>query len=318
MRGGDIDMKRTISVLLATAIGGMFFAASASAENYDIGKVAAAELKIGLGPRPAAMGEAFVGKADDLNATFWNPAGLGQVKGSQIGFMHNIYLESTSLEYLAYAQNLFSGAGLGAYVTYFNGGTMDKVDESAQTVGDFTPGFLTASVGYGQWLIPEVALGVSVKFLSERIDTETYSAIAVDMGGLVRPGIEGLQLGVMVQNVGSQVADSQLPVNAKVGVAYVLPVKFTSDDDTWNLLADVNVPFGDTKYTSINAGTEYWFGKIVAARVGYKVKDAGDLGGVTGLTAGAGLKVSFFDIDYALVSFGDLGFTHQIALAASF
>jgi hypothetical protein len=68
----------------------------------------------------------------------------------------------------------------------------------------------------------------------------------------------------------------------------------------------------------VNLGTEYWYNQVVAGRVGYQIKNTGDLGGVTGLTAGAGVKVSMFSVDYALVSYGDLGLTHQLAISVSF
>lgn len=315
-------MKRTLrlALMVMSSILLLAFVVSAEQTNFEIGKVAGPELKIPLGARPVGMGGAFVAKADDLNSTFWNPAGLAQMNGYQAGFMHNIYLEDTSFEYLAYAQNLFSGAGLGAYVTYFNYGSMDKVSEvgGLPVVGEpFTPTVLTASVGYGQWIIPALAAGVAVKFFSQHIDTETYTAVAGDLGVLLRPGIEGLQLGAAIQNLGSQVAGFNLPQNLKVGAAYLLPVKF-SENDNWNLGLDVNVPFGDSKYTSMGVGTEYLYNNLIAGRVGYVVKDSGDRGGVDGLTAGAGVKLSVFNLDYALVTFGDLGITNQIMLTAAF
>ncbi len=294
--------------------------AMAEQTNYDIGKVGGSELKIGLGPRPVAMGEAFVAKADDLNCTAWNPAGLSQMKGYQAGFMHNMYLQETSMEYLAYAQNLFEGAGVGANVTYLNYGKLDKVNDNnglPEVVGSFTPSVMTASLGYGQWLGSSLAIGGAVKMISQSIDTESYSAVAVDLGALYKTAVDGLQLGLAVQNFGTKLADANLPQNVKAGAAYLVPLK-VADNDSWNVLVDVNVPFGDTKYTSTNIGTEYWYNQLAAARVGYKVKDSGELGGITGLTAGVGLKVAMFSVDYAMVSYGDLGLTHQIAIAASF
>ncbi len=294
---------------------------AADQTNYAIGKVGGSELKIGLGPRPVAMGEAFVAKADDLNSTAWNPAGLAQLTGYQAGFMHNIYLQETSLEYVAYAQNLFEGAGIGANLTYLNYGKLDKVQVDASglpvVVGDFTPSVFTFTAGYGQWVLSSLAVGGAVKFISQSIDTESYSAVAVDVGGLIRPGVEGLQFGLAIQNLGTELAEASLPMNAKVGAAYVVPVKF-SEKDVWNLLLDVNVPFGDTNYTSVNIGTEYWYNQMIAARVGYKAKNTGDLGGVTGLTAGLGVQIQMINVDYALVSFGDLGLTHQIAIGVNF
>jgi hypothetical protein len=319
--GEAMSMKRILGGLVLLT-GVLVFSAWADQQtNYDIAKVGGSELKIGLGPRPVAMGETFVAKADDLNSTAWNPAGLSQMQGYQAGFMHNLYLQETSLEYLAYAQNLFEGAGLGAQVTYLNYGSIDKYKEDAnhlpEAAGTFTPSVLMAAVGYGQWLMADLAVGGSIKMISQSIDTENYSAFAVDLGALYRTGVEGLQLGLAVQNLGTKLADANLPMNVKAGAAYAMPFKVAAND-SWNVLCDANVPFGDTKYTSANLGTEYWYNQMLAARVGYKVKDTGELGGVTGLTAGVGVKVAMLSIDYALVSFGDLGLTHQFAIAASF
>jgi len=309
------SLATMVAVLMMILAGG---AAWAEQTNYSIGKVGGSELKVGLGPRPVAMGEAFAGQVDDLNATAWNPAGLSQIKGPQVGFMHNIYLQETSMEYLAYAQNLSAGSGLGAYVTYFNYGKMEKLNEvngMPEAAGEFTPSVLSASVGYGQWLTESLAAGAAVKFINQRIDTANDSAVAGDAGILFKPGLDGLQLGASIQNFGTQLAGSSLPLNLKAGAAYRVPLKIGAGD-IWTVLVDANLPFADSKYTSVHAGTEYWYNNLVAVRAGYKVKDQGDLGGVTGLTAGAGFRVAMLSVDYAMLSFGDLGLTHQIAITA--
>ena len=314
-------MKRMLQGILALGmVASLAAAAAAEQTDYAIQSVGGVELKLPLGPRPVAMGEAFVGLADDLNATAWNPAGLTQIKGYQAGFMHSIYLQETSLEYLAYAQELFPGAGIGANLTYLNYGTLDKVNETAgglpEIVGEFTPNTFTFTAGYGQSFGDALALGGALKFISQSIDTESYAAVALDAGMLLQPGVSGLKLGLAVQNLGTAMADSPLPMNAKAGAAYRMPA--FADNDVWHLLLDVNVPFGDANYTSANLGTEYWINDVVAGRLGYKVKDTGELGGVTGLTAGLGVKLEMINLDYALVDFGDLGMTHQIAVGVSF
>ena len=318
-------MKRFLLVMGCLCVAGLgsgVGVVKAEQTDYSIGQVGGSELKIGFGPRPVAMGEAFVAQADDLNSTAWNPAGLAQIPGHEAGFMHNIYLEETSLEYVAYAQPIFKGAGVGVNLVYLNFGKMDKVNEQMEIVGDFTPSVIMGSIGYGQWVMPVLAIGGAIKVISQNIDTESYTAVAMDVGCLFKPGLEGLQLGFVVQNLGTQLAESNLPMNAKAGAAYVLPVKF-GDKDIWNVLLDVNLPFGDVNYTSANIGTEYWHNNMIALRAGYKVKDTGGLGGITGLTAGAGVKIPVgealaVNLDYAMLSFGDLGLTHQIAVAVSF
>ncbi|MCK5242550.1 PorV/PorQ family protein [bacterium] len=321
--------KLFMSVCAAAVIGLVATATFADQTNFDIGKVGGSELKIGLGPRPVAMGEAFVAKADDANATYWNPAGLGQIQGYHASFMHNIYLEDTSLEYLAYAQNLFEGAGIGANLMILNFGSMDKVDIDSSglpvIVSEFTPMVFSFAVGYGQFVMPFLSVGGSVKFISQNIDTESYSAVALDIGAIFQlkaKGDNAFQAGLAIQNLGSSLGEASLPMNAKAGLAYSVPFKIT-EKDTWNILLDINLPFGDVNYTSANIGTEYCYNDLIAVRGGYKIKDTGDLSGMAGLTAGLGVKVPVgqsiaMHIDYALLSFGDLGLTHQIALTAVF
>lgn len=299
------------AVLLAAGL------SQAEQTDYAIGKLGAAELRLGLGPRPVAMGEAFVGKADDLNATAWNPAGLAQVKGIQAGFMHSIYLQETSLEYLAYAQRLSPSSGLGINLAYLNYGKIEKTTESNEWVGEFTPTTFALAAGYGQGILKSMAVGGAIKIISQTIDTATFSAFAVDAGALYRPGVKGLLVGLALQNLGTPMGEAMLPMNLKAGASYAMPWKISAQD-RWCSLLDVNLPFGDVHYFSVNLGTEYVYHQIVAARLGYKIKDTGDLGGLTGLTAGAGFKLSLFNVDYALASYGDLGLTHQFALTLNF
>jgi hypothetical protein len=324
-----IPMSRRVwAVVTIYLCSGLALSAPAADQAYDIGQPVPHELKIkigarpvamgeafvvqndsglmiGLGARPVAMGQAFVALADDLNTTVWNPAGLAQIKGYQAGFTHNIYLQSTSLEYLAYAQKLFEGAGIGANVTYLNYGT------------SFTLSVIAATIGYGQRILPGFTLGAAVKFIIQQIDNETYSEAAADLGLLFQPGLEGLQMGLTVQNLDIQMNDSNLPINIKAGAAYLLPVQ-AFEKDAWHLLADVNVPI-DGK-TSVNLGTEYTYKQTLSLRAGYsgQVSISGDMGGTTGLTVGAGLKYSIVELNYAMLSFGDLGLSHQIAIVVSY
>ncbi|MBT6158485.1 MAG: hypothetical protein HOH91_00960, partial [Candidatus Marinimicrobia bacterium] len=45
-------------------------------------------LLIAPGARAGGMGEAQVAVADDAYASYWNPAGLGFLEGSELAMMH--------------------------------------------------------------------------------------------------------------------------------------------------------------------------------------------------------------------------------------
>ncbi|MBL0361361.1 MAG: UPF0164 family protein [Elusimicrobia bacterium] len=70
-------------VLTATLFG---LAASLSA---DAGKSSANFLKMGVGGRGVAMGDAQTAATDDVMSVFWNPAGLAELYQNEVGFMHN-------------------------------------------------------------------------------------------------------------------------------------------------------------------------------------------------------------------------------------
>ena len=74
------------------------------------GTPGATGLKIPAGARPAAMGGAFTGMADDLNALMWNPAGLGLMARPELSILHVDYLVDTRYEMVGYA-NPLSGLG---------------------------------------------------------------------------------------------------------------------------------------------------------------------------------------------------------------
>jgi hypothetical protein len=50
-------------------------------------------LDLALGARPHAMGGAFVAIADDVNAPYWNPAGMALVKSMEFGVTNQLFQE---------------------------------------------------------------------------------------------------------------------------------------------------------------------------------------------------------------------------------
>jgi len=57
-------------------------------------------LKIGVGARASALGDAFVAIANDVSALYWNPAGLVQFKNDEIIFSHNKWVVDINHDFL--------------------------------------------------------------------------------------------------------------------------------------------------------------------------------------------------------------------------
>ena len=66
-----------------------------SLAGQRVGRAGFGFLKIGQGARPVGMGEAFVAVADDLNAAFWNPAGLTEVERLEYLFTYSEWIASS-------------------------------------------------------------------------------------------------------------------------------------------------------------------------------------------------------------------------------
>ena len=61
-------------------------------------------MKIGVGGRAVAMGEAQTAAVDDVMALYWNPAGLGRLGQNEAGFMHNNFFQGVDQDVVYYAQ----------------------------------------------------------------------------------------------------------------------------------------------------------------------------------------------------------------------
>jgi hypothetical protein len=245
-----------------------------------------------------------------------NPAGLSQLKGQQIAFMHHAYVLDSAIEHLAYGLQLMDKLGLALSVDYLNFGTVNKylVDSSSNqlvSAGSFNPsGYhvdLGAAYGFGS-----LSTGVNLKMLGQTFDGSASSTFAGDLGALWKSE-SGFSLGAALQNLGGQLDGANLPLAVRAGAAYALGVNAGKDAVT--LAADASVPSADSSATAFGAGLEYSAMKTYALRAGYKVTGNG---GASGLSLGAGLGYKFARIDYAFNSVGALGNSNQVSALLQF
>ena len=82
----------------------------------------------------------------------------------------------------------------------------------------------------------------------------------------------------------------------------------------FSLGTDGNIAFNDPNGTTVSLGGEYWYHDLVALRVGYRMAAYGSLLGLTGLSAGVGMKLGFAELDYSITTLGEIGYGSQISL----
>lgn len=274
-------------------------------------------LQLGVGARPSALGETFAGVADDVNAIYWNPAGLAHIGRRELSLTHALWLEDITYSNLACALPVRGGT-VGAAFNALNTGAIRKADNTGLRQADsYTMSDVMGIVSYAR-ARGRLALGANLKYISSRIEEENAHSYAVDLGALYsgfRPWGRKLNVGFAAQNIGTKAKyvseEFPLPVTLRAGASLALFKSLLLASDLTYTEKDIN----------LHAGAEYTraFGAfLVAARAGYKGDTVKELGVLSGLTAGLGVNWSDCQIDYSWNSFTDLGITHRISLGIKF
>src|SRR3990172_4923172 len=90
-------MKKSLFLVIQVSLF-IFFAEGNFAQfdyGFDFSKSGSAGLqflKIGVGARETAMGDAVTSIVNDANSVFWNPAGLAYVEKREVMVSHNQWL----------------------------------------------------------------------------------------------------------------------------------------------------------------------------------------------------------------------------------
>jgi hypothetical protein len=301
-----------IALLLASAH-------NAPAINSNAGTTGFNFLKIGVGARTAALGGANTALSGDLEAAASNPASLFGVRERTASLSLTSYLVDSEAGFLGLA---FPGEDRvwGVAINYFTHGDLQRTDSQGRDQGTFGAFDMAAQITAAQKVWQRrLTVGANFKVIYSSIDDYTSDAYAIDLGVLAPGPIDGMTLGASLANVGtvrSGFTDSfedSLPVLFKVGLSHQpahAPVPMT-------VLADLNVPNDNDAYLTF--GAELNLGKGLLVRPGYSMQQTGlDGEEAIGLTAGAGVAMQRYHVDYAFTSFPALGDVHRISLNTTF
>lgn len=286
----------------------------------------AAFLKIPAGARAVGMASAFTAVADDASALYWNPAGTSRMSRPQALAMHSDWLLDMTHEFAAFVRPTQKGAwGVGA--SYLSQGTFEGRDDNRRATGDFGASDLAGIVSFSQRKRLG-SLGLNVKVIQQRIESETAQGLAFDLGSSIQYPGSPLSFGAALQNLGPGMRffkeTYSLPLTASVGSAWEPWQGFTLALDLRQRIHTGN--------TSVSLGTEFWAFNAVALRGGYLsrvgsfaktdsgLKSVADsrLESFTGLGAGVGIRLFNYQLDYALTPYGELGNTQRLSLQVEF
>jgi hypothetical protein len=280
------------------------------------------------------MGGAFIATANDATALYWNPGGLSRLSGNEAIFAHSKWLAGSNFDFVGFVLNLGEDIG----VVGFSVTSLTMLDEMVRTVYEpegtgeyFSASDLSMGLSYGRNLTDRFSVGITFKYIRQKIWRTSSSGIAFDVGTLFTTQMNNLRIGMSMSNFGSKVrlsgnnlsrfidldpslsgetdrviADLQtknwdLPLNFRVGMSYDI-----FSDDRQFLTMEVNAIHPNDFGEYLNAGAEYGFLSYIPVffRGGYRKLFADDNEG--GLCFGAGLKLKFgnqanlkFDFSYS-------------------
>lgn len=316
-----------------------------------VGTTAAPFLKIGVGARSLALGEAAVSQASDVTALYWNPAGLGVMPRHQLILNHYEYVADLSFDYAGVAIKLPNVGTIGFQFTYLGAPDIERTTLLQQDgTGEMvSASFYAAGVSFGRSLTDRFAIGGTLKLIQENLWHSKASGVSLDLGILYTTIFKNLKLGMSVSNFGSGMKMSgrdllvqhdidptaagnnetinadlttdefPLPILFRVGMSTNLTRDFFGMENHDLIIAmDAIHPNDNKEY--LNVGAEYLFHRFIALRAGYRQLFLDEKEG--GLSFGFGLhfNVSRFELnlDYAALDFGRFDYLNKFSFIFSF
>ncbi len=335
-------MKRfSISLVLLLFVCGM----NLDAQNRKAGINSAAFLKVGVGARQVGMGSATTSMVGDAANIFWNPAGIGlREDRAQVSFSYNKWIAELTQNALAatYSLDDVGTIGIGVMTFGLSGIAADRdvypgnpalqalqIDQQSSSSYDYMDLMFQAS--FSRYVTDRLSLGVSVKYISEKIDDQTAGAIAFDFGSVYSIGVMNWKIGARINNLGGDIKfydyASPIPLTFSIGTS-IAPLQ--DDNSMLTVAVDAVKPQDGTQF--FFTGVEYMFMNMISVRGGYKLNYSGtDDGGATfrsaikttveGFSAGAGFNTTVSEygvrLDYSYTSMDILDAAHRVTLSVS-
>jgi len=290
--------------------------------GFSDGVNAGSFVRDGIGARAFGMGGAFVSIADGVSTTVWNPAGLAQLDGINVGGMYTdkfgqgIYFQSVG----ATARISDFGAGLTMVRSSiedipFYGGDQGGFFSETQTLFVGSVGYALDSIlALQTGSISALMIGGNVKYYSHSLLEGKGQGVGFDLSmlmelsfdwGNVSVGFTSLDIGgTALQWTGTDHNPvNNVPWINKLGASLGLL------DSTLCFTADADVAINESGLNRLHVGAEYWPVEQLGVRAGLILSSDGS----RQFSAGATISWHGLTIDYAFVPHQALGSSHILS-----
>jgi len=284
-------------------------------------------LKIGVGGRASAMGDAFVAVANDASALYWNPAGLVQFSNDQVIFSHNKWVVDISHDFLGAVYHLDHTNAFGVSVTSVTMEDMPVTTEFAPlgTGEYFGYSDLAVAITYARKMTEQFSFGGTIKYMEETLDKLKMRGVMIDLGTYYWTGLGSTRFAVTVSNFGNNLApDGDVVLVGKrkksdwqsFSPPTVFRIGFAFEpyqDDEHMVTTSIQLNHPNDNSENVVTGVEYKWKSLLYLRGGYKFNvDEQNYS----FGAGVNVPISFaeFTLDYAYSNFAKLGSAHRFSI----
>ncbi|MCI0494935.1 PorV/PorQ family protein [candidate division KSB1 bacterium] len=278
-------------------------------------------LRTQVGARPTAMAGAFVTISNDVNAIYFNPAGIGDIDQKTVSTTYLNHVLDFNSGFIGYAHPVKKLGTLGIGINYIDYGSFDRTNKDGKILGNFGANSFVIAAAIGRPVIPGLLAGANVKYIRSVIDNYAAAAFAIDCGVIYEvPFTENLYIGLALLNVGQE-------TTAFIETKDKLPSQIVAGFS--KRLAHLPLLFSFNAYKYVDddfqfiIGGEFTLSENVFLRLGYNSfgrdqQVEGDLDRVAGASAGLGFQWRQYVFDYSLSSIGEVGSLNRITFSTRF
>ncbi|MBI5169854.1 MAG: PorV/PorQ family protein [Candidatus Eisenbacteria bacterium] len=275
-------------------------------------------LEVPATARAAAMGGAYSAVADGVEASFWNPAGLAGVQGTQFSATHIESFEGLKHDQFALAGRMWGGSLAGSVRTMYSQ-PIEERDDLGNLVGSFGAHDLEFQAAYGRAFGARWRAGFGAQAVRERLASEAATTWSGSAGVTWDPAmLRGTRLALVATHLGPA---ANYVIDGQRGGDVALPMAVQAGA-SWNRSAGHGLDCGlalDTRFARGRQGVVALGGELrsttgAALRLGWRANDD-----VANVSAGLGVRLGRANVDYAWVpSKLDLEDTHRFSFGLQF
>jgi hypothetical protein len=284
-------------------------------------------LKIAVGGRAAALGDAFVAVANDASALYWNPAGLVQFKDDQVLFSHNVWVVDINHDFFGAVYHLDESNAFGVSFTSLSMQDMPVTTEF-QPFGTgeyFGYSDIAVALSYSRKMTDQFSFGGTVRYIEETLDKLKMRGVMIDLGTYYWTGLGTSRFAVAVSNFGNQLApDGKVVLIGKRSnsqwqafsppTVFRIGFAFEPFEDEFNkVTASIQLNHPNDNSENVSTGLEYSWKKMFYLRGGYKINVEEQN---YSFGAGVNVPVSFANVtvDYSYSHFERLGNAQRFSI----